>query len=372
MKLNMKLNFRFSKYGVAFKNIVRVRKWLFLVSIILALGCLHIANPMTQNSEKPKHHLPDGTFRNNYLPSLDKPFSDLLKWQWTRERQGPISFERAKNDPDLLKKNKTKPTVTWIGHSTLLIQFAGLNILTDPHFSERSTPVRFFGPKRYTQPGLRIEDLPHIDLIVISHNHYDHLDQASVEQLYERQKDDPPRFFVPLRQKRWFDDLAIPNVVELDWHERQEFQGWKVHAVPVQHWSARGIWDRNEVLWAGWVLEHPDFRFFFAGDTGYSQDFKDLGERFGHFDLAAIPVGAYEPRWFMKAAHVNPDEAVQIHKDIGSVLSVGIHWGTFQLTDEPMDDPPKRLRQALDKAGISAKQFIVMQHGETRILGSKD
>ncbi|MEE2717111.1 MAG: MBL fold metallo-hydrolase [SAR324 cluster bacterium] len=341
---------------------------LALLLCLTMSGCAHSQSTPETDSTRPKHHLPDGTFRNNYLPSINKPFADLFKWWWTGEKPEPTRFPLAKNDPAFLQQNRTEPTLTWIGHATLLIQFDGLNILTDPHLTERASPVSFGGYKRHTPPGLDFDQLPEIDMVVISHNHYDHLDRGTVEQLYERQHENPPRFFVPLKQKAWFDDLGIPNVVELDWGQSVEFRGWQVHAVPVQHWSSRTPWDRNTVLWAGWVLEHPQFRFFFAGDTGYSQDFLDLGQRFGGVDLAAIPIGAYEPRWFMKAAHVNPEEAVKAHQDVRARFSVGIHWGTFQLTDEPMDEPPKRLQQALADAGIPQERFFVMQHGETRSL----
>ena len=218
------------------------------------------------------------------------------------------------------------------------------------------------------KPGISIENLPNIDLIVISHNHYDHLDRLTLEKIFQKQADQPRKIFVPLRQKEWLDALNITNVVELDWGDEQEYMGWKIHAVPVQHWSARGMWDRNKILWAGWVLEHPKFRFFFAGDTGYSKDFIDLGEKFEGFDLAAIPIGAYAPRWFMKQSHVNPEEAVKIHQDIGARYSVAIHWGTFILTDEPVTDPPKMLQYALANQNISKDRFFVMKHGETRSL----
>ena len=323
--------------------------------------------PLSAQTMK-NHHLADGTFKNNYLESIDKPFSKLLKWRWNRVAPEPIAFPMAENDPEFLKNNRSEPTLTWIGHSTLLLQFEGLNILTDPHLTRRASPVSFAGPERYMKPGISIEDLPHIDLIVISHNHYDHLDRLTLEKIHQKQKDQPPRIFVPLNQKEWFDDLEIPNVIEMDWWEEQEYLEWKIHAVPVQHWSGRKLWDRNQVLWAGWVLEHPKFRFFFAGDTGYSKDFIDLGKKFKSFDLAAIPIGAYSPRWFMKQAHVNPEEAVKIHQDIDSRYSVAIHWGTFAMADEPVDEPPKLLEDALAQKGISNEHFFVMQHGETRSL----
>ena len=339
----------------------------FFCSLLL-IGTSFIVMAEEQNTKLPKHHLPDGTFRNNYIPAIDKPFSDLFKWQRTRQRGAPKSFKVKPNDGRWLRDNKTESSATWVGHSTLLVQFAGTNILTDPHFFPRASPVSFAGPRRLTPPGLRLKELPHIHIVVISHNHYDHLDERSIEALYQRQKDNPPLFFVPLRQKQWFDDRGIDSVTELDWGAHANFEQWKIYAVPVQHWTARGLFDRNKVLWAGWVVEHPQFRFFFAGDTGYSKDFKDLGKRFGSFDLAAIPIGAFEPRWFMKLAHINPEEAVQIHQDIKAKRSIAIHWGTFQLADEDMDLPPKRLEQALVSAQLAKDSFVALQHGETIVL----
>ena len=317
---------------------------------------------------KKAHHLSDGSFKNVYDSSINKPFSELIKWRWSRSQPEPFNFKLHENDPNFLKDNLDIPTLTWIGHSTLLIQYKGINILTDPHLTQRASPISFAGPKRYTSPGLSLDDLPIIDLILISHNHYDHLDELTIKTITKNQPDKPPKIFVPLKLKQWFLNLGITNITELDWQESIKFGAWQVHAVPVQHWSARTPFDRNKTLWAGWVLETEGFRFFFAGDTGYSKDFKNLGEKFGQFDLAAIPIGAYEPRWFMKDAHVNPEEAVMIHQDINTRYSVGIHWGTFILTDEPVEEPPKRLLVALEKAGISEENFFVMEHGETKVL----
>ena len=338
------------------------------VLLIVGILCGCFQNLLLSAQNMKSHHLADGTFKNNYIDSIDKPFSELLKWQWNRVSPEPLAFPLAENDPVFLKNNRIEPTLTWIGHSTLLLQFDGFNILTDPHMTQRASPVSFAGPKRFMKPGISIEELPHIDLIVISHNHYDHLDRLTLEKIYQKQEDQPPKIFVPLRQKKWFEGLDITNVVEMDWWEEQEFEVWKIHAVPVQHWSGRSLWDRNQVLWAGWVLEHPKFRFFFAGDTGYSKDFINLGKKFDGFDLAAIPIGAYEPRWFMKQSHINPEESVRIHQDINSRYSVAIHWGTFLFTDEPVDEPPQRLKNALAKKSIPNERFFLMQHGETRSL----
>jgi N-acyl-phosphatidylethanolamine-hydrolysing phospholipase D len=319
--------------------------------------------------DKP-HHTQHG-FRNNY-PHPSK--GNFWKWKWERfrsglpkEPEGGYRPQVLKPDVDALRAKLLNPSVTWIGHATLLLQIGGVNVLTDPHLTERASPFDFIGPKRRVPPALTFEELPHIDIVVISHNHYDHLDRETVERL-SNQPGGPPRFFVPLGVQPWFNSLGIHSVVEQDWWEHSEHMGVKVNFVPVQHWSARTRYDVNETLWGGYLLEHQGFKFFFAGDTGYSANFKDIGSRLGPVDLAAIPIGGYEPRWFMKAMHVNPEEAVKIHQDVRARSSIGIHWGTFELTDETIDEPPKRLAVALKEANIDPQRFFVLKHGETRRL----
>lgn len=325
------------------------------------------------------HHTMNG-FRNNH-PHDSHEFVDVLKWRWdrlfARSGNGHAShgyhFPVASNDPLYLRHNGQETTLTWIGHSTLLLQLDGLNILTDPHLTERASPLSWMGPKRLVPPGLTFEELPRIDVVLISHNHYDHLDLNTVRRLSRHGGNHHrPRFIVPLGIKAFLEQEGINNIVELDWWQQARFRNLTIHSVPAQHFSARTPFDKNQTLWSGYVVVHPEFRFYFAGDTGYSPDFKTIGARFGPLDLAALPIGAYEPRWFMRAMHVNPEEAIQIHQDVRARYSVAIHWGTFELTDEPMDEPPKRLRAALRYRGISEEDFFVMQHGETRRLGSSE
>jgi L-ascorbate metabolism protein UlaG (beta-lactamase superfamily) len=314
-----------------------------------------------------KAHRTGEGFRNNY-PHPQK--SGFWKWKWAQWRdglprrpEGGYKFELASPSTD-----ENNPSVTWVGHATVLLRVGGLSVLTDPQFSERASPVTFAGPKRVVPATPNIDELPHIDVVVVSHNHYDHLDLASVAKLAEQARGSP-KFFVPLGLGDWFARRGIANVEELDWWESRPFQGLEIHFVPVQHWSKRTLTDENQTLWGGWVVRHPELAFFFAGDTGYSKDFADIRARFGGFDLAAIPIGAYEPRWFMRIMHLDPDEAVQVHKDVNARQSLAIHWGTFDsLTDESLYEPPLRLAEARRKAGVSEHDFFVLKHGETRAL----
>lgn len=317
------------------------------------------------------HRREDG-FVNNYVASIDNSFWQLLKWRWQsrglpHEPAGGYHFPVVVTDPQDLAANGQRIRYTWIGHATGLLQLRGVNVLTDPMFSQRASPVQWLGPQRKTALPIQLAQLPHIDLVVISHNHYDHLDLASVQAL-DRQAGGPPLFLVPLGVKPWMLAQGIQRVEELDWWQQQQVAGLNVTFVPSQHWSARSLWDKRQTLWGGWVVQAPDFSFYFAGDTGYSQDFKDIGARFGGFDLSAIPVGAYQPTWFMGRQHVDPDQAVQIHQDVKSRLSVGVHWGTFELTDEPLQQVQTDLAQARTQHQVPSERFILMQHGETRVL----
>lgn len=314
----------------------------------------------------PSHHLSDGSFRNNYIGAINKPFGDLMRWRREAPSVRVLSFPLATNDPGFLAGNRDRATLTWIGHATVLLQLGGYNILTDPHFSERASPLSFAGPKRGTPPGLALADLPPLDAVLISHNHYDHLDSDSIAALAKQQPQ--AHFFTPLRLRSTLSQMGAKKVSELDWGEGFSLGALRLVAEPCQHWSSRAPWDRNKTLWASWVAEVAGRRFLFIGDTGYSKDFADLGEKYGSFDVAVIPIGAYEPRWFMQDAHVAPHESAQIFLDLRARFAVASHWGTFSLTDEAMDQPPRQLAQALEAAGIDKARFVVFQHGQTREL----
>ncbi len=327
----------------------------------------------TAHPDKP-HHIAGG-FRNNY-PHEQRGRLDFWIWRWDRllgrypdRTDDSYKFPQAENDPAFLQGNRSSSTLTWIGHATLLLQLKGVNIITDPQFSERASPVSWAGPKRNMAPGIARENLPPIDVVLISHNHYDHLDLESVRFLASHHAGGSgPRFFVPLGLKAWFADQGISNVVELDWWESVQFLGVRIQSVPTQHFSARSLFDRDETLWSGWVVDAGGFKFGFLGDTGYSRDFADIRRKLGPMDLTAIPIGSYAPRWFMRAMHVNPEEAVQVHQDLGSRYSVAMHWGTFDMTDELPGEPPRLLARSLQAAGIPPERFFLMQHGETRML----
>jgi len=327
------------------------------------------------------HHTREG-FRNNYVEHVAKPLSALLTWRLQAWREGlppPPREAVAVVAPELdkLKANRSTPSVTWIGHATTLVQSGGLNILTDPVFSERASPVTFAGPKRAQPPGIALADLPPVDVVIVSHSHYDHMDLASLKALDARGQGRTV-FLVPLALKPVLESEGLRQVVELDWWQRHRIGSVEFHLVPVQHWSARTFWDRNRTLWGGWAVFAPDLRWYFSGDTGYSRDFVDTHARLAQhardgllFDVALLAVGAYEPRWFMTEQHMNPREAVQAHRDLAARRSIGIHWGTFELTDEPLDQPPRDLAAARAAAGIAEEDFFVMKIGQTRWLPAK-
>jgi L-ascorbate metabolism protein UlaG (beta-lactamase superfamily) len=354
----------------------RAGRWIGAASVAGLLSACAPVNPYYDASRA--HHRPGG-FANNYGPAGGRPFAEFARWQYERTRDalpaapfgagaGYAGFPVVRPDLALLHANHRGDTVTvtWIGHATLLLQIGGRNLLIDPIFSDRASPVSFAGPKRRVPLPVRLDELPPIDAVLVSHNHYDHLDRETLRML-QAQPGGPPRFVVPLGIDRWLKGEGITRVDRLDWWDVLRVDGLEIHLTPAQHWSSRSPWDRNTTLWGGFVVRTPGFSFWYSGDTGYSADFRDIGARFGGFDLVAIPVGAYAPRWFMKDQHVDPMEAVQVFKDVGAREGVGVHWGTFELTDEPLDAPIAALREALDALGVARERFVLYRHGETRV-----
>lgn len=307
----------------------------------------------------------DGTrFFNPGRPSTDRSIGQLLRWQFGGNRaRWPGSVATRAVRPAARVHDLA---VTMIGHASLLIQAAGLNLLVDPVWSERASPLSWVGPRRVTRPGIAFDDLPPIDAVLVTHNHYDHMDVRTLRQLQAAHR---PEFVTALGNDAIIRG-AVPDAVAvaLDWGDRADFGGRAtVTAVPAHHWSARGRGDRRMALWCGFVIRASEQIIYVIGDTGYGDGaiFRDVRTRFGPPDAAIIPIGAYEPRWFMADQHVDPDEAVRIMLDCGAAQALGVHWGTFQLTDEARDAPRHALTAALRQRGILPDRFVPLEPGDT-------
>jgi N-acyl-phosphatidylethanolamine-hydrolysing phospholipase D len=255
-------------------------------------------------------------------------------------------------------------TVTWIGHATALVRQDGVRYLTDPAWSERAGPGGRVGARRFVPPALALRELPPLDFVLISHNHYDHLDLPALAELHRLQPQ--LRFFVPLGNAELLRGEGIDGVSELDWGERAQVGDVEVRCLPSQHWSARGLFDENAALWSSWAVLGKQRRVYFSGDTGAFSGFAEIGRRLGPFDLALLPIGAYEPARMMQPVHLDPEEAAFAARDLRAQRVLGIHWGTYDLTDEPLGEPPLRFAAALGAAGLQADQGWVFRIGETR------
>ncbi|MBI2525620.1 MAG: MBL fold metallo-hydrolase [Candidatus Rokubacteria bacterium] len=316
---------------------------------------------------RPSHHV-EGGFRNPD-PTFRRPDA-WTRWSFFARRLwastvAPRSYEapRIANDGRALREGALNPSVTWVGHSTLLVQLDGLNVLTDPHWGPRASPVSWGGPRRLNPPGLAFEDLPRIHVVVISHDHYDHLDLDTVKRLAAAHD---PLFLVPLGLKRWLGEQGVARVEELDWGQSFTHRGVTFHCLPAQHFGSRTFADANSRLWASWAVVGRDRRLYFGGDSGYFQGFREAGERLGPFDLAALAIGAYLPPEIMQRVHTTPEEAVQAFLDLRATTLLGIHWGTFDLAEEPLDEPPGRMLAETRRRGIDPARAWVFKLGETR------
>jgi L-ascorbate metabolism protein UlaG (beta-lactamase superfamily) len=279
----------------------------------------------------------------NLDPVEPKDFFTLLKWKWSSKRKDWDQDIKQKQYKPELKSVKDK--YTFIGHATVLIQVDGVNILTDPIFSDRASPITFLGPKRVRPPSVKIDDLPVIDAVLISHNHFDHLDLDSLKKL--SQKFPKMIILIGLANGKLLQSNGLTQFKELDWWESYEFQHLKIAFTPSMHWSARGLFDRFETLWGSYFIQAKNKKIYFAGDTGYGRHFKLIEEKYGSVDVALLPIGAYEPRWFMQNYHTNPHEAVQAMIDLKAKKAFGIHFDTFQLADEEYGQAPRDLAKAL-------------------------
>lgn len=292
--------------------------------------------------------------------------SNLLKWQFGGGRAKWPKIWPSPHPPAKPDKEVSGDTlrVTMVGHSTLLVQAEGINLLTDPVWSERVSPLSFAGPKRVNTPGVAFGDLPPIDLVLLSHNHYDHMDVATLRRL---KADHDPLVVTPLGNDAIL-RKAMPmlRVAARDWGDRVEVGGAVVHVEPVHHWSARGTGDRRMALWSGFAVETAAGKIYFPGDTGFhgGRNYREAADKHGGFRLALLPIGAYEPRWFMESQHQNPEEAVMGMQLCKADFAAGCHWGTFQLTNEPIDEPPAKLAEALHARRIDAGRFPAMRPGQ--------
>ncbi len=306
-----------------------------------------------------------GQYENNYLSNekrsvkKSKFFSFIFKNIFDPPKKKKFNLMQLDKQ---IYDNKFS-LLTWAGHSTFLIQFKNTNILIDPHFSPRASPFSYIGPKRYTPSVFNNINIPKVDVVAISHNHYDHLDIKTLKIIKKKFPD--VVFFVPLGDKELLLKNDIKNVKEFDWWENHKIKGMKFVFTPVQHWSKRTLSDKNKSLWGGWWIESNDFKFLHLGDTGYTEDFLDIKKKLGKADMVAIPIGAYKPRDIMRYSHLNPNEAVKTFLDLEAKRAVAMHWGTFLLSQEAVDEPVNELKSNLKNYGIDKAKFLILKHGET-------
>ncbi len=339
-----------------------------LIMLVSLLAFVFLPRPAPELPMTAEHHTKNG-FRNQVGEMPGKSITKYLSMRLKTPHPNQKSNLHKVPVVAAAKPAAGDKKATWIGHSTLLLQNEGINVLTDPVFSKRASFSQLVGPARYFPPALAIEQLPQIHAVVISHNHYDHMDVDSIRQLAKRPN--PPLWVVPLENARHLRGFGIPEkqIVELDWWQSHTMLDGKLTltATPSQHWSKRSAWDTNYSLWAAFAIDMAGWKLWFGGDTGYNEKtFVEIGERLGPFDVGLIPIGAYDPEWFMGYGHVNPAEALRIHQDIAAKQSVAIHWGTFQLTAEPVHEPPLRLADALQAQQLPVESFTTMAIGESR------
>jgi L-ascorbate metabolism protein UlaG (beta-lactamase superfamily) len=293
-------------------------------------------------------------YKNTNGKAIDKSIKDLIRWQRNQKKPVLASIEIS-DEWQSIDFEEIDNYMIWIGHSTFLIKKNNLTILTDPVFSERASPFKRLGPKRLIPPSITIEELPQIDVVTISHNHYDHLDIRSLKKL---SKANPDLIFL-IPEVDIFKKRNIPNVTEFDWWEDIAIDEFLFTFTPVQHWSARGLFDRNESLWGGWYIKTNNYSMYHAGDTGYSDDFIETKKRLGSPKYAFLPIGAYDPEWFMSESHVNPEDSIKIMRDLKAEYSFGMHWGTFTLTAEDTLEPRERLNEAVIVSGIENFKTLI-------------
>jgi L-ascorbate metabolism protein UlaG (beta-lactamase superfamily) len=317
----------------------------------------------------PSDHFDGTVFRNqNPQSTAGRSLGDFLRWQRTSRATPWPAWVENRATPSLPPALETgEIAFTFINHITYLVQFRGLNVLTDPVYSERVSPIQWSGPRRVRDPGLAFDALPRVDTVLVSHSHYDHLD---IDTLLRLEATHRPLFLTGLGNRAFLEEHGLGRVQELDWWESVEREGHRYTCVPAQHWSGRALSGRNRTLWGGFVIEASNRKVYFAGDTGYWDHFREIRARCGRMDVEMLPIGAYEPRWFMQDMHMNPDDAVRAHLDLDAVLSIGTHYGCFQLTDEGIDEPLRQLELARRRHGVRAEVFRALETGETFRIGA--
>ncbi|WP_217641266.1 MBL fold metallo-hydrolase [Desulfobacula phenolica] len=320
-------------------------------------------------SKKPGHHTESGFENFPVVQMVDKsgPAFYLRRfWHSIFLHDVPDVHYLSETQAINLRDSISGDNITWIGHTTFLIRISGMTILTDPFFSKYASPFSWGGPKRMLPPGISLDNLPPIDIILVSHNHYDHLDDVTIRKLQDKDK---IQVVVPLGLKSFFKERGYTHVSELDWYDEIKINDIKFSSLPAVHHSGRNLSDHNKTLWSSWAISSSNKKLYFSGDSAYSDNiFKKIGEEFGPFDYAFVPIGAYEPRKTMKIHHMNPEEAIITGKDLQAMTLIASHWGTINLSDEPAWEPPKRFHKAGIDNGLMENNLWVMKIGETRPL----
>jgi N-acyl-phosphatidylethanolamine-hydrolysing phospholipase D len=290
--------------------------------------------------------------------------ADIFRWRITdtlagrRVKETDPAFTPPRRAPDLPLIASAAPSLTWIGHATFLLRLGGKLIATDPIWSERIAVIR-----RKSPPGAELAELPPIDIVTVSHNHFDHLDAPTIRRLGAQ-----PLYVTPVGNGRWLRDAGAERIVELEWWQAHEVDGVTITLVPARHWSMRAPWNRNDALWGGFVYRAADGCAYHSGDTGAFEGFAEIGTRLGPIDWAMLPIGAYEPRWFMRPQHMNPEDAGEAYRQLSARILCAMHWGTFKLTDEPLGEPPERMRRWFAEQQLPDERLWIFEIGETRAL----
>ena len=343
-----------------------MKKFIILIFIFFQYTSVNLA--MTN---KPYHHLDNGKFRN---PEGSPVRSENVKWSYSTFNKEKKKLDMTVPDEHVIKKNlvleklnsiQNNDYIGWIGHATFLIKLGNTTIITDPVFSKNAGPL-IFGPKRYTEPALNLNELPKIDLFLLTHNHYDHQDMGTIRKFPYKDT----KVFTALKLGKYFTKHHFKDVQELDWYQEVKFNDLKITFLPAVHWSKRSLTDTNKTLWGSFLIEYAGKKIFFACDTGYGNIYKKIGKEFGPIDLTMINIGAYDfrPMFEKSIYHTSPEEALQAAQDLKSKKVLGTHWGTFVLSLEPIMEPPKRFKDNAEKFGFRREDALIFKIGEFKKL----